>query len=61
MRGTLIIYAHPHTFGLLSEDCHRFYGHRKSFSCRLYAAWLVFTGKADALSWELLPNKGERP
>ena len=56
MRGTLIVYAHPETLRLMSEHQKRFYGHRESFRDRLYAAWLVFTGQADALMWE-----GENP
>lgn len=60
MRGTLIVYANSDTFRLLSEDCRRFYGHRQNLRDRLQAAWLVFTGRADALSWEEVPHKGER-
>lgn len=57
MRGTLIVYAHPETFRILAEDHpKRFYGHRERFLDRLYAAWLVFTGRADALSWEEWPQ-----
>lgn len=51
MRPTLIVYAHPETFRILSEGCGRFDGTRRSFRDRLYAAWLVFTGRADALMW----------
>jgi hypothetical protein len=51
----MIIYAHPHTFGLLAERPERFSGTRSGFCRRLFAAWLVFSGKADALSWEEWP------
>jgi hypothetical protein len=60
MRGTLIVYANPNTFQLLAEDCRRFYGHRTGLLDRLQAAWLVFSGKADALSWTEVENGGER-
>ena len=56
MRGTLIVYAHPETFLILAEDTKRFYGHRENFRDRLYAAWLVFTGRADALCWDEWPQ-----
>ncbi len=56
MRGTLIVYANPDTFRLMASHQKRFYGHRVSFRDRLYAAWLVFTGRADALSWEAWPQ-----
>jgi hypothetical protein len=56
MRGTLIVYAHPETLRLMAEHQKRFYGHRESFRDRFYAAWLVFTGRADALSWEAWPE-----
>jgi hypothetical protein len=52
MRPTHIVYAHPHTLRVLSEDNQRFAGTRRSFKDRLYAAWLVFTGRADALMWQ---------
>lgn len=52
MKPTMILYAHPETFRILSEDCKRFSGSRHTFFARLYAAWKVFTGAADALSWE---------
>ncbi len=61
MRGTTIIYAHPEVFNLLSEDCRRVTPTRTGLIERAYAAILVFTGKADALSWSELPNNGERP
>ena len=60
MRPTLIIYAHPQTFSLLARDCYRFAGTRRSIFARLYAAYLVFVGRADALSWDSMPNRGER-
>lgn len=60
MRGTLIVYAHPETLRLMAEHQKRFYGHRESFRDRLYAAWLVFSGRADALSWEEWPPQFER-
>ena len=52
MRPTMILHAHPDTFRLLSEHPERFAGTRKSLRDRFYAAWLVFCGRADALSWE---------
>lgn len=52
MRPTMILYAHPETLGLLARDMKRFSGTRSTIRERLYAAWLVFTGRADALSWE---------
>lgn len=52
MRPTTIVHAHPETFRLLSDDPTRFAGTRSGFLARAYAAWLVFTGRADALSWE---------
>lgn len=52
MRETMILYAHPETFKLLSEDPTRFSGTRRRFGQRLYVAWLVFCGRADALCWE---------
>lgn len=52
MRGTLIVYAHPDTFELMTREPKRFHGHRTGFWERLYAAWLVFTGRADALAWD---------
>ena len=51
MRGTLIVHAHPRALQALAEHG-RFSGWRRSFVSRFYAAWLVFTGKADALSWQ---------
>lgn len=57
MRPTMILHAHPRVFRLLSEDMHRFSGTRSSLLARAYAAWLVFTGRADALLWP--PPAGE--
>lgn len=51
MRGTMIVYAHPDTLRLVAEHG-RFSPTRRGFFERLYAAWLVFTGRADALSWD---------
>jgi hypothetical protein len=52
MRPTLIVWAHPETLRILSEEYPlRFSGTRHSLRDRLYAAWLVFTGRADALCW----------
>jgi len=59
----MILYAHPETFQILAEEPRRFSGTRSSFRERLGAAWLVFVGKADALSWEEWPpevTNGER-
>lgn len=61
MRGTMILYAYPEVFELLAEDCRRFGATRTGFFQRLFAAWLVFCGRADALSWDEAANKGERP
>jgi hypothetical protein len=47
----MIVYAHPQTLRILSEQNRRFAGTRWSLRARLYAAWLVFTGRADALLW----------
>jgi hypothetical protein len=52
MRPTLIIYAHPDTLALMAENKTRFAGRRHKFAERFYAAWLVFTGRADAISWD---------
>lgn len=60
MRGTMILYAHPEVFEMLAEDCRRFAPTRTGVFRRFVAAWLVFCGRADALCWETLPNKGER-
>lgn len=57
MRGTQIIYAHPKTFAILAETPKRFSATRHGFWERMYAAWLVFSGKADALMWQ----RGEHP
>jgi hypothetical protein len=54
MRPTMIVYAHPETLRLAAEYG-RFSGTRSRIIERLYAAWLVFTGRADALSWEEWP------
>lgn len=61
MRGTTIHYASPEWVELLKNNQaglsngrwvpSRTYGHRQGFFERLYAAWLVFTGRADALIW----------
>lgn len=61
MRGTTIHYASPEwaelmrTHQLTLPDGRRvpsrFYGQRQTFLDRLHAAWLVFTGRADALVW----------
>lgn len=61
MRGTVIHYVSDEFADLLKthrthmpdgrEVPARFYGHRKGFFERLYPAWLVFTGRADALVW----------
>lgn len=56
MRGTMIIYAHPQTFKILAAEPQRYSATRKTFAGRLYAAWLVFCGRADALAWD-----GEKP
>jgi hypothetical protein len=52
MRPTMIVYAHPETLRILSEENRRFSGTRRGFWERTYAAWLVFSGRADALMWE---------
>ena len=52
MRPTTIIYAHPETLRILSEENRRFSGTRRTFLERVYASWLVFTGRADALMWQ---------
>jgi hypothetical protein len=53
MRATSIIYAHPETLRILAEGYPlRFSGTRASLRQRLYAAWLVFSGKADAITWD---------
>lgn len=52
MRETMIVFAHRETLSLLAEEGHRFSGTRRGFWPRLYAAWLVFSGQADALMWE---------
>lgn len=57
MRATTIVYAHPEVFRILAEDTRRFSGSRTGFWDRLFAAWLVFVGRADALSWEEWPPR----
>lgn len=52
MRPTMILHAHPATFAILAQRPERFTGTRSGLIGRLYAAWLVFVGRADALSWE---------
>ncbi|WP_315782325.1 hypothetical protein [Bradyrhizobium sp. SZCCHNPS1003] len=52
MRPTLIVYAHPDTLRILSETGQRFAGRRRSFIERFQAAWMVFTGRADAITWD---------
>jgi hypothetical protein len=61
MRGTTIHYASPEWVRLLENNQiglsngrrvpARMYGNRQSLFARLYAAWLVFSGQADALVW----------
>ncbi|WP_155253455.1 hypothetical protein [Bradyrhizobium japonicum] len=61
MRGTTVHYASPEWVNLLQNNQRglpdgrwvpaRYYGNRTSLFERLGAAWLVFTGKADALVW----------
>ena len=63
MQPTMILYAHPETFQILAKENRRFSGTRRGFRERLGAAWLVFVGKADALSREEWPpeyTNGER-
>jgi hypothetical protein len=50
MRGTMIVYAHPEKLRLLAEHG-RFAATRTGLFSRLYAAWLVFSGRADAIYW----------
>lgn len=50
MRGTMIVYAHPEKFRILADNG-RFSPTRTGLFERLYAAWLVFSGRADALYW----------
>lgn len=52
MRGTTIIYACPDTLRLIAKEQIRFSPTRTSLWGRAVAAWKVFTGRADALSWE---------
>ena len=51
MRPTMILYAHPQSLRILADDMVRFSGTRTAIHERLYAAWLVFIGEADALCW----------
>lgn len=61
MRGTLINYVSDPWADLLKSHRRtmadgrsvpaRFYGHRTGLFERLQAAWLVFSGRADALMW----------
>lgn len=46
----MVLYANPTKLRLIAERG-RFDGTRTSFLRRLEAAWLVFTGRADALLW----------
>jgi hypothetical protein len=57
LKPTLIVYAHPATLRILADEMVRFSGRRTSVRDRLYAAWKVFSGKADALSWEYWGEK----
>lgn len=50
MRGTMIVYAHPEKFRILADNG-RFSPTRTGLFERLYAAWLVFSERADALYW----------
>jgi hypothetical protein len=52
MRDTTIVFAQRETLSLLAEEGHRFSGTRSGIKGRLYAAWLVFSGQADALMWD---------
>ncbi len=56
MRPTMILFAHQTKFAILAERPKRFAGTRSGLIERLYAAWLVFSGRADALMWN-----GEEP
>jgi hypothetical protein len=60
MRPTMIVHAHPETFRFLSKDCQRLTGTCSTLPKRFYAAWLVYTGRADALSWEWWENRDRR-
>ncbi len=61
MRGTVIHYVSDAWADLLKTHRYhrpdgstvpaRFFGHRTGFFQRLAAAWLVFTGRADAIMW----------
>lgn len=56
MRPTTILFAHRKKFEMLAARPKRFTGERRGLVERIYAAWLVFTGRADALLWD-----GEEP
>ena len=60
MKPTMILYAHPETLRILSERMVRFSGTRTTLWQRAFAAWKVFTGKADALSWEEWPPRANQ-
>jgi hypothetical protein len=60
MRGTTIHYVSPEFVELVKNHQRevkgrwmpaRFYGHRTGLIERWHAAWLVFTGRADAMVW----------
>lgn len=51
MRGTTIVYAKPGKL-MLMEKYGRFGATRQNWFSRAVAAWLVFTGRADALCWD---------
>lgn len=51
MRATMLVFANPRTLRLLASNG-RFSGTRPYLFGRLYAAWLVFSGRADALCWD---------
>lgn len=62
MKPTNILYMHPELVAVMQSAVRtgshgypiniRFDGHRVSLRDRLEAAWLVFTGRADALVWD---------
>lgn len=60
MRGTTIIYAHPETLRIMAEEQVRFSPSTTGLLERARAAWKVFTGKADALSWEEWPDNANQ-
>lgn len=60
MKSTHILYGHHDVFRCALSNVRstkdgwvpaRFTGTRRSIPQRLYAAWLVFIGRADALVW----------